>query len=128
MRVTKFEDLVAWQLAAELRDQIVAVCARPAWVRHGSLREDLLDAAESAPANIAEGFGRFYPKEFARFLRIARASLIEIENHLGDARARGALTETETREYRQLAHRALICTDRLHQSLRRPSQDAGGEA
>jgi four helix bundle protein len=123
MRVRRFEDLVAWQLSAELRDQIAAVCARPAWARHGSLREDLLDAAESAPANIAEGFGRFYPKEFSRFLRIARASLMEIKNHLGDARRRGALTEGETREYLQLADRALICTDRLHQSLRRREQD-----
>lgn len=88
------------------------------WSRHGSLREDLVDAAESAPANIAEGFGRFHPEEFARFLRIARASLMEIKNHLGDARRRRAVTEGETREYLQLANRALVCTDRLSQSLR----------
>ena len=44
---------------------------------------------------------------------------MEIQNHLGDARRRGALNEGETREYLQLAHRALVCTDRLYQSLRR---------
>ena len=38
-------------------------------------RDQVRDSAASAGRNIAEGFGRFSPGDFARFLRYARASL-----------------------------------------------------
>jgi 23S rRNA-intervening sequence protein len=38
--------------------------------------------------NIAEGFGRFRPLQFAHFLGIAKASSAETQNHLIDARKR----------------------------------------
>ena len=47
-------------------------------------RDQIRDASASAPRNIAEGFARFRPKDFARFLEIARASLVETRNHLID--------------------------------------------
>lgn len=39
-------------------------------------------AANSIPANIAEGWGRQGDKEFSQFLRIANGSLRELETHL----------------------------------------------
>jgi four helix bundle protein len=39
-------------------------------------------AATSIPANIAEGFGRWNSREFARFLSIASGSLRELNTHL----------------------------------------------
>jgi four helix bundle protein len=59
------------------------------------LSDQLRDVARSAPANIAEGFGRFGNKEFARFARIAKASETEVLNHLIDAYDMRVISEDE---------------------------------
>ena len=50
------------------------------------LRSQLLRAAASVPANIAEGCGKVSTKEFVRFLEISVGSARELENHLIVAR------------------------------------------
>ena len=42
----------------------------------------LLRAAESIPANIAEGYGRGVSRDGLRFFRMAKASADEVESHL----------------------------------------------
>ena len=39
-------------------------------------------SASSIPANIAEGYGRRYTREYVRFLNIAQGSINELETHL----------------------------------------------
>jgi four helix bundle protein len=46
------------------------------------LTAQLRRAAVSVPANIAEGYGREYRKEYMQFLRVAQGSLKELETHL----------------------------------------------
>lgn len=42
-------------------------------------RENMRDAADSAQRNFPEGFGRFSPGDFARFLDHSKASLMEVK-------------------------------------------------
>lgn len=82
--VKHFSELVAWQLARELRKAVYKLLARPA-VRHDfDFVQQLRSSARGPARNIAEGFGRFRPRDFSRFLTIASASLDETENHLED--------------------------------------------
>jgi four helix bundle protein len=43
-------------------------------------RDQIRDSPSSVTSNIAEGFGRYRPAEFGRFLNIARGPLTEIHN------------------------------------------------
>jgi four helix bundle protein len=75
--VRRIEDLIAWQLAFELEREIFAFTAKGAAWRDIKYREQIRDSSASAVRNTAEGFGRFRPTEFARFLEIAHGSLDE---------------------------------------------------
>ena len=45
---------------------------------------------------MAEGFGRYWPREHARFLRIAKASLMETHNSARAGLKKGYFTSTDT--------------------------------
>ncbi len=110
-----FVDLLAWKKATALAASVVAgsrLLRGPAVV---SSRSQIVRAAESIPANIAEGYGRGISGDGARFLTVARASAAELESHLRVAEAAHRLPPSaaqpliaQTREVRYLVHRLLI--------------------
>jgi hypothetical protein len=69
-----FTELIAWQLARELKLSVYQLVKHPKMARDFRFIDQITDAAASGPRNIAEGFGRFNRKEFAHFLKIAIAS------------------------------------------------------
>ena len=91
MGIRDFRDLVAWQLSYELKCEVFAFTANPPASKDFKYRDQIRDSSASAPRNTAEGFGRYRPAEFARFLEFARGSLVETQNHLIDGRDRGYL-------------------------------------
>ena len=91
--VSDFRDLVCWQLSYELKCEVFELTATGPSSRDFKFRDQIRDSSASAPRNIAEGFGRFRPAEFARFLGYAKASLDETQNHLIDGRDRGYLSQ-----------------------------------
>src|SRR5207247_100653 len=80
-----YRELECWQLANEVKKEVYAITARKMVEKDFKFCDQIRESARSAPRNIAEGFGRFRPAEFARFLDIARGSLAETDNHIHDA-------------------------------------------
>ena len=82
MAVKDFRDLLVWQKSMLLVKEIyVFTIDFPKHEVYG-LTSQIRRSAISVPSNIAEGHGRESPKEFARFLRIARGSLSELQTQL----------------------------------------------
>ena len=90
-----FRKLLAWKEAAALvvlsRD---AIRKLPSDERY-ALGDQWRRAAHSAALNIAEGASRRGPREFRRYLDIARASLHEVEAILELVTSLGYLSEQE---------------------------------
>ena len=82
MKITKFEDIQAWQAARQLTNLAYEATEASAFNDGRKLRWQIRDAAGSCMANIAEGFDAGADKEFARFLRIAQRSATELQSHL----------------------------------------------
>jgi four helix bundle protein len=79
-----YEELVIWQLASELRDGVFDLTKNGPAAKDFDFRKQIRTSSSSAPSNIAEGFAYFKPRQFAKHLRIAIASLNETRNHLQD--------------------------------------------
>src|SRR5262245_37889370 len=107
MTIQRFTDLRAWQICWAHTNEVYKLCRESRIAADPALVGQLTASAASAAANIAEGFGRFNPTDNARFVVIARASLIDTQNHLRDAVDRGYITEEERLSHDQLAEDAL---------------------
>jgi four helix bundle protein len=117
--VRRFEDFDCWKLSNELKLAIYEVVERPHIKTDRDFCDQIRSAVASAPANIAEGFGRRSDAEFAHFLDIARGSLNECRNHLGDAHDRNYIDERERAALNSLASRAVGAVAGLQRYLRR---------
>src|SRR5688572_2550293 len=76
------ENLVAWQLCEELADLVVAITATGPVCKDFKFRDQIRSSSGGPGPNIAEGFGRFTPREFAHYLRMAISSLMETRTFL----------------------------------------------
>jgi four helix bundle protein len=113
MGVKRYQDLVAWQLANELKTKIYELLDKSATAtRDRDFAAQIKRAASSGPANIAEGFGAYHHREAARYARIGRSSLIETQNHLGDGADRKHWSREAALELQALGDRAIGATTR----------------
>jgi len=74
--------LKVWQKSMNLVETSYKLSARLPMDERFGLISQIRRAATSIPANIAEGFGRWNARDFARFSAIASGSLRELETHL----------------------------------------------
>jgi four helix bundle protein len=83
----------------------------------GDFCRQIRGSASSAPHNVAEGFGRFWPREFAHKLRIARGELAETQSALSVALRQKYVTDDQHSEMYRIANRAIGAATRLLQYL-----------
>ena len=100
------EEIIAWQRAYELKKAVYALIddgpARRDFEFHNQIRR----SAASAPRLIAEGFGRYLPGDFSRYLREANAELKETFESLRDGVDRGYFTQEQVTPLQRLSKRA----------------------
>ena len=82
MRIDRFEDIEAWQLARELARKVYSLAKKTKFAGDFGLRKQIQDAAGSSMHNIAEGFDSETNPEFVRFLRYAKRSCTEVQSEL----------------------------------------------
>jgi len=107
MVARRFEDLECWQLARELERHVFAFTDKPPASNNFEYCRQIRKSSSSAALNMAEGFGRYYPGEFARFMRNALGSLNETRDHLGAGLDKQYLTEDLYLELKTLTNRAI---------------------
>ena len=99
MKITRFEDIQAWQEARKLVKKVYdAIRASKEFQRDLRLVSQIQGAAVSAMANIAEGFSRRSDREFIQFLFIAKSSAAEVQSHLYVALDLGYVTKEKFEE------------------------------
>jgi four helix bundle protein len=87
--VGSFRDLVAYRRAAAFSDGLHRAVASWNPFAKWTVGVQLVRAADSIGANIAEAEGRATPADERRFLIVARSSALEVQHWLDRARARG---------------------------------------
>jgi four helix bundle protein len=77
-----FRKLRVWQAAEDLAVHAFRVANSMRGARSATVSDQLIRAAMSVPANIVEGNAHTSPRERARYLGYAVASIWEVEGHV----------------------------------------------
>jgi four helix bundle protein len=81
MKITRFEDIQAWQEARKLVKMVYGLIRiNEKFSRDFRLVSQIQAAAVSSMSNIAEGFSRKGHKEFVQFLFISKSSVAEVQS------------------------------------------------
>jgi four helix bundle protein len=131
-KAERFEDLIVWQDARVLRQEVYAVTKTGLFAKDFEMRSQIRDAALSAMDNIAEGFERGSNREFAQFLNISKGSAGEVRSALYAALDESYLTPDQ---FERLRDRALSVSRKCSKLItylqssfraRSPTPDANG--
>ena len=103
MANSEFQNLRVYQLAENLADEIWDVVDGWSSFAKDTIGKQIVRAADSIGANIAEGSGRGSFQDNRRFVRIARGSLKETQHFLRRAWKRKLLSAAQIKALKPLA-------------------------
>jgi len=105
--LSSFEDLECWKEAASLRRKVRVITKSFPPEEKFRLTDQLVRAARSATANIAEGFGRYHYQENTQFCRHSRGSLHEVIDRLIVANEEEYITIEQLNKLKQQALKSI---------------------
>jgi four helix bundle protein len=105
MATARFQDLRVYQVAEELADALWPIMLGWDSIAQYTVGQQMVRAADSIGANIAEGTGRKSFQDNRRYVRIARGSLYETQHWLRRAFKRKLLTSTQVGQIQPLVDR-----------------------
>ena len=97
-----FEKLDVYRLSERLSDRIWILVGQWNRLAGDTVGKQLIRAADSIGANIAEGSGRGTYQDNRRFVRVARASLYETHHWLRRAFARKLISRDQSHDLKPL--------------------------
>jgi four helix bundle protein len=97
-----FSNLRVYRLSEDIADLVWDLVHRWTNLAKDTVGKQLIRAADSVGANVAEGTGRGSYKDNRRYVRIARGSLYETSHWLRRAYRRNLLKPEQTRRLRAL--------------------------
>jgi four helix bundle protein len=117
--IRSYRDLNVWSLAMDLVQSVYELTKRFPKQEEYRLTSQILRAAVTVPANIAEGHTRSTRKDYAHFVSIARGSIAELETLLLIAERIGCAPAEEIRRCLGAVERVGKMLSALRQSLSR---------
>ena len=118
-------ELECWQLADQLRTEVVAICSQDKVARHLRFCDGFTEAAGSVCHNIREGFVRYDSGPLVQFFTYALASLEEVADYLVECRTRKFIDEAcyvRAHDLSEHTRATTINFMRAHQSKLRQSE------
>lgn len=94
----RLEDLDVYNLSEDFSDEIWFIVAKWEYFAKDTVGKQLVRAADSIGANIAEGFGRYHYKENKNFCYFSRGSIIETKSWLKKSNTRNLLSKDQFEE------------------------------
>jgi four helix bundle protein len=122
-----FGNLTVYQLSESLCDEIWDIVIGWGPLARDTVGKQLIRAADSVGANIAEGCGRWSYQDNRRFVRIARGSLNETRHWLRRAYRRKLLTDEQIDIVKELLDDLAPCLNGYLRSIGRDGS-AGRES
>ena len=104
MARSNFENLEVYRLSEKLADEVWEIVEKWAPLARDTVGKQLIRAADSIGANIAEGAGRGAYQDNRRFIRVARGSLNETKHWLRRAYRRKLLREDTVASLKNILH------------------------
>ena len=127
MERTNFEKLQVYKLAEALSDRIWEVVLKWDYLAKDTVGKQMIRAADSIGANIAEGTGRGTLEDNRRFIRMARGSLYETQHWLRRAYQRSLLSQQQIALLKPIINELLPKLNAYFRSVNRAALDRKGK-
>ena len=111
----------------ELSLEVWKFTDQPRVSRHFKYCDQIRDSSDSAHRNVAEGFGRYNPGEFVRFLDVSRGSAEETRALLKTACENRFISKQQFDALDRLAVRGLQALAKFQRYLRSPAAKRNAE-